>query len=129
MGVFIAVIMVSSILGYTFKGDDADSGTSFNGVQFYVNQDKWVAYIDNAYFSFDYLPNEIDEIQYETFQIISDKVYLGYIPTEKDANFNYGLNKIYSVLNGKGINTVLACTKEEGCYIGGGGIIEEKGTS
>ncbi|MFH1839900.1 MAG: hypothetical protein ABH849_02010 [Nanoarchaeota archaeon] len=115
LGIFIVVIMVSSILGYTFKEDEEDSGIVFNGVQFYQNQDKWVAYVGNGYFAFDYLPNEVEEIQYETFQINSNKVYLGYIPTEKNVNFDYGLSKVYSTLNSLGIKSVLACSEEENC--------------
>ena len=119
LGIFIAVIMVSSILGFSINSGDEESTATketYNGYDFFKNQqDLWVVYIDNGYYGFDYLPEEIQDIDFESFNLVGGKVYLSQVPEQRTVNFNYAMNKIYSTLANKGFTAVVACSEEAGC--------------
>jgi hypothetical protein len=57
----IAIIMVSSILGYMFGSDDANT-YKYNKITFYQKNLAWAAKISNKDYEFNYFPDTIDYI-------------------------------------------------------------------
>ena len=118
--IFIIVIMISSVIGFVYTEPEDNNSNSFNykGFKFILNSNsRYQADINGKLFIFDYLPNELINIELPSFDLDSDKYYLLINYTEKDQNLDYNLNKLgYSLsLTGKRAN--LACINEQDCDI------------
>ena len=117
LAIFIAIIMVSSILGIvTLSDEDGYSnvlkyhGNSFN----YING-KYFLELDGSSYVFDNSPYELEDISFEDFVLESDKYYILFNPEDMDNNFEYFIQKLFLTLNSKGVNVQIACDREEGC--------------
>ena len=64
---FIAFIMVGSILGIVFSGLGEDSSKTksadYNNISFYKIESKWATEYNNKEIYFDYFPSEVDDIE------------------------------------------------------------------
>ena len=96
LGLFIVVIMVSSILGYALRGEEPQEQ-------------------ETVYQGFDYSLEEVQNIEIGDFELITNKVYLAYVPEQNNANLQRAMNKVGAVLSAQGFRVVLACTEEEDC--------------
>ncbi len=111
---FIAFIMVTSILGFTLK-DSSSNNYVYNGYTFMREGDKWKAYVNDHYVSFDFLPSQVEDIAFGGFNLNSNKIYISYDPNQTDSVVEYSLSRLYTLLKDEGYTVVLACTVEEGC--------------
>lgn len=93
VAIFIAFIMITSVLGYIF-GDSEESSMKYNKYNFYKKNLKWVTKISNAEVDFDYFPAEIDNINLSKEIVESIKnsrmIYITYSPNQTDTDeFGY----------------------------------------
>ncbi len=112
---FIALIMITSVLGFVMRGDSSNSSYEYNGYDFIKVEGKWVIYIDDKYFSFDYLPSEVSDVDVGNFELGSGKIYIAYLPAEKDSVIEYNMLRLYDIIQYRGVLPVFACTGEDGC--------------
>lgn len=61
VGIFMAVIMVTSIIGF-MVGENSDQTKTYNGIKFYRTNTGWEAKINNKMIQFNLLPEEVQEI-------------------------------------------------------------------
>jgi hypothetical protein len=112
----IVLILVSSALGYMWQGGGGESGGNvYGGYEFVKTESGWASYINGQYVGFDYLPDELEEIEFDVFPIIKSKAYLAFDASEKDSNVDYSIRKLAGVLTLVGIKPVLSCYEEENC--------------
>lgn len=126
IGIFLSLILISSTLGFVlsytnFKNDDQASKSgeiNINGIKIQESQ-TGVFYVDNngVKVVFNYLPDDLKDINVSKPNFLTDKVYIIFDPEEKDDNLDYLLGKISLGLNSANFKTVLACSKEENCNI------------
>ena len=115
---FIAFIMITSVIGFMWgSGEDTGGSESleYNNYQFKNINGKYLLELDNKQFIFDTSPYDLNNVDFEEFNLESDKYYIIFNPDEKDMNLEYPIQKLYLVLNSLGINIQLACSVEEGC--------------
>ena len=118
VSIFIAVIMISSIIGFMYSPKEAEtlSTTEFNGVKFYQSQNKWVALKDNQQFTFDYSPPELANITLPaTYYLNTNKLYIIYNASEQDSSITYLAQKMYTNLGNLGRTISIACISEQDC--------------
>jgi len=117
MSIFIAVIMISSVIGFMYSPQQEDNpdAIAFNGVSFLPSQNNnWVAVINNNQLVFDYLPSELSGINSPLLYSLSQsKLYILYNPASKDQA--YIMEKLYYNLNSLGKTAAPACLTEEDC--------------
>ena len=117
--IFIIVIMISSAIGFVYINPDANQNANainYKGFDFTLTSSgKYIVNIEGKEFIFDYLPDEIKDIEMPDFSLASDKYYLITNPLDKNENIDYSLNKIGYTLNLLGIRAVLACDIEQEC--------------
>ena len=116
IGLGLAFLMIGSILQFG-SGDKEDTAVSnevvkYNDYTFNNVNGKWVLNINGEPVSFDYLPDELNDLYAENL-LFSSKVYVAVDPKE-DIN-NYFIQRIKAILQYKGILAVSACIKEKGC--------------
>jgi hypothetical protein len=81
VSLFIAFIMVTSILGYIFG--DSDTRTSkYKDIKFTLTTQGWTTKINGAIYHFTYTPTDIESIN------MSDEIALS-VPTELDVTYDY----------------------------------------
>lgn len=116
LAIFIAIIMVSSILGIiSYSSDDVKVNTlDYNGKSFDLINGKFFLDIDGKNYVFDNSPYDLEDLNAD-FNLESDKYYLLFNPLEKDNNMEYFMQKLYLTLSLQGINVQLACDREEDC--------------
>jgi len=117
IGLGLALLMVGSILQFGSGDEEVVDDNSlgvvkYNGYTFNNVNGKWVLDFNGEPVSFDYLPNELNEIYTENL-LFGNKVYIAVDP-EDNIN-NYFIQRIKAILQYKGILAVNACIKEEGC--------------
>lgn len=87
VAIFIAFIMVTSVLGFIFGSDDETM--SYGKHVFYKKNLKWVIRTDSGELGFDYFPAEIEHISLDenakTAIINSKMVYVTYEPNQTNA--------------------------------------------
>ena len=117
--IIIIVLMVSSVIGYvSFSGQPVDSTSDyeFNGHKFNNINNLWVTKINEQDIFFDYLPNEVNNISYSNDKLsTSNKVYLSYDPSKKDASMDYIISKLAYSLGVLSYKINLACISEKDC--------------
>jgi hypothetical protein len=78
IGIFIVFLMVSSTLGYLYGSEDSKKT---NGYKFSLTDKGWQVYVDNQYWYFDYLPNDLNfesnigQITSKVFVVMDDSQY------------------------------------------------------
>ena len=119
--IFIVVIMVSSVIGFVNVKQDNNlnqNSIDYSGVKFNIdNNGRYQANINDKSFIFDYLPDEIKDINLPEFNVQGEKYYLIINYSEKDNNIDYSLNKLGYTLNLLGIRAIIACDNEENCNL------------
>ncbi len=110
--VFIAIILISSMVGFMWKGKENTDYKEYKGHNFNKVNDKWVTQIKGKQVIFDYSPEELENIILPPFNTNVNKIYLAVDPEQTDTNINYILQKITNTLLDIGIRPVLACTKD-----------------
>ena len=91
IGLFIVFLMVSSTIGFIYSSED---GNKYNEYSFTLTENGWVTYIKelNMYWSFDYLPKELDfEVN---IGFISDQIAVSI----KDDRYFYELSSKFALL-------------------------------
>lgn len=120
MTIFIALIMVSSIIGFLYIPDNPDNqqGTlEFNKIKFYPQQNnKYLAVWNNQQLIFDYTPPQISTIPLPVlYPINTGKLYIIYNATDADSSTFYLIEKLSYNLNLLGRPASQACVSEENC--------------
>lgn len=63
IGGFLIFIMLISIIGYSFKGDEEENQKiKYNGIEFVKESNLWSAEINDFKFYFKYNPNEVEKL-------------------------------------------------------------------
>jgi len=117
LAIFIAIIMVSSILGVmTYSNDSSTASTlQYNGNSFDYINGKYFLELKGSNYVFDNSPYDLKDIPVENFVLESNKYYILFNPDERDSNMEYFMQKLFLTLNSKGINVQIACDREENC--------------
>ena len=120
LAIFIIFIMITSVIGFLYTSDDNfslnqnNNGLKQENLDFSFTTDgRYVININGNKIIFDYLPNDLKEVNVEIIQ--KDKIYLLYDPNQEDSNLNYILSKLFYNLRNLDIITNLACNKEQEC--------------
>ena len=116
--IFIVFIMITSAIGFVYVNPKDNNTNSFDykGFKFYLtNNAKYQVDVNNKQFIFDYLPNDLTNIEIPNFNLQNEKYYLLMNYTEKDSNLDYNLNKLGYSLNLISKRTNLACINEKEC--------------
>jgi hypothetical protein len=115
---FIAFIMITSVIGFIWSSspsEDSSNVLDYNNYEFRNVNGRYLLELNNHEYVFDNSPYEVSSVDFEDFNLESDKYYILFNPDEKDLNMEYSIQKLYLVLNSLGINVQLACSIEEGC--------------
>lgn len=115
---FIAFIMITSVIGFIWSSDSSGDNfevLEYNNQQFKIANGKYLLDINGNEYVFDNSPYELNDFDFEQFNLESDKYYILFNPEEKDLNTEYSMQKLYLVLRSLNVNVQLACSKEEGC--------------
>ena len=117
MTAFIALIMISSVIGFLYTPEDAAvaPGTKqYSNIQFYPQNNQWLALSNNQQFLFDYLPEELSAITIPQIYILNNpKLYIIFNASER--NQEYLLQKLEYNLRTLGKTVVQACLTETDC--------------
>ena len=118
--IFIIFIMVTSAIGFIYSPSDNNAlnqnTIEYKGFKFALTTDnRYATEINGNQVIFDNAPSTLENIKLPDFQITQDKVYLIFVPEERDNNLDYSISKLYFTMQVKGIRAVLACSKEENC--------------
>jgi hypothetical protein len=115
--VFIALVMIMSVLSFALpRGDDSNASSyKYNDYEFKKAEGDWVLYLNDVYYKFDYLPEEVKNISFDPFSINSSKIYVAYVPKDRDVSMDYSINKLFYLFGSLGVMPRLACIEEEGC--------------
>lgn len=119
MTIFIAIILMSSVIGFLYVPEDAAlaPGTKqYNNIQFVPGQNnKWLATFNNQQLLFDYLPEELSSISIpSTFPLNNPKLYLIMNATETSPQ-EYLLQKLEYNVRTLGKTPVTACIAALDC--------------
>ncbi len=112
---FIAFIMITSVLGFVFSGDDSQSSVEYNGYTFTRTDNGWATYIRDQYFYFTYSPIDLESLPFDVFPINSEKAYIAYNPSEMDAVLQNSIDKLRYIFSLNAILAYPACSIETGC--------------
>ena len=112
---FIAFIMITSVLGFVFSGDNNQSSVEYNGYTFTRTDNGWVSYIWDQYFYFTYSPADLKSVPFDVFPINSEKVYIAYNPDELDVVLQNSIDKLRYLFSLNGIIAYPACSIEQDC--------------
>tara|TARA_Y100000310_G_scaffold17319_1_gene17199 strand:+ start:191 stop:757 length:567 start_codon:yes stop_codon:yes gene_type:complete len=110
--IFIAIILVSSILGFIWKDQGSTDIKEYNGYKFTKTEKGWVTQIGEKQVFFDYYPAEIEDIVFPSLSRDVSKIYIAFNPEQKDTNIGYILQKTSDSLSNAGIKPVFACIKD-----------------
>ncbi len=117
LGLGIILLMVGSVLSlWVFKEEQNTETTTFeyNGYKFINSNNGYILNINNKNIAFNYLPNELEDINIEGFNFVNNKYYILFDSAELNEG-SYEVSKIKAILNYFGVSGVPACIKEEGC--------------
>ena len=114
---FIIAIMVFSVLGFMWGGNEESSTITTDEYGLIEINNKWILEKDGIQYGFDYHPSELKDIQVDSFNINNQKYYFIFNQEEKDNNLDYSLGKLYYSLNQLGVQVFLACSEEESCEL------------
>ena len=117
LGFGIIMLMVGSVLSlWVFKEEQNTETTTYeyNGYKFVDSNNGYIININNKNIAFNYLPNELEDIEAEGFNFVNNKYYILFDPAELNEG-SYEVTKIKAILNYFSILGVPACVKDEGC--------------
>ncbi len=121
LAIFIILIIISSVLGFVSNSNNTpntNNDINYNGAKFTQDtQGKYQVNVNNNVFIFDYLPNDLSDIELPDFTLNQNKYYLIFNTTEKDDSITYDLNSLGYTLNLLGIKPILACVDEQDCDV------------
>lgn len=60
---FIVFVMVTSVIGFMWGGDNGYKSEKYNGKKFILNEKGWSTTINGAEFTFDFFPSDIENIE------------------------------------------------------------------
>ena len=112
---FIAFIMITSVLGFVFSGDNSQSSVEYNGYTFTRTENGWASYIRDQYLYFTYSPADLTSDPFNVFSINSEKVYIAYNPSEMDVVLQNSIDRLRYIFSLNGIIAHPACSIEDGC--------------
>ena len=112
--IFIAIVLVSSILGFIWKDQENADYKKYGGYKFTKIDNKWVTEINEKQIFFDYYPGELENILLPKppANINTDKIYIAFDPEQEDPNINYILQKISITISNMGTRIILSCIKD-----------------
>lgn len=118
--IFIIIVMISSVIGFVYtRPSNTNQNTNsfnYNGANFNPQQNGgYSVNVNGNNFIFDYLPNELNNIELPDFNLEANKYYLIFNATEYDNNLAYSLNKLGYTLKLLGIMVNTACINEQNC--------------
>ncbi len=99
IAVFVGLIMILSVIGFLWSGESG-SGYKYNGFGFSYENGKWSTRISNKILSFDYLPEDMEnlDVPLEAKEIISNSKLL-YITSPENISEETALAK-YELMKG-----------------------------
>lgn len=107
------IVLVLSVFGvWTMSRTNKEE---YNGIDFTPTENGWFTIINNQQFLFNYLPQDLEDVNSTQIAILGNKVYLTYDPEDKEIEKTYTLNYLSSLFYQNNIRTVLSCTKEKDC--------------
>ena len=62
ISIFIVLLMVFSVLGIMFSGQDTEQAKKYNGNKFIARDNKWILNVDKKWLDFDYFPTDVEYI-------------------------------------------------------------------
>ncbi len=110
--IFIAIILVSSILGFIWKDQGSADIKEYKGYKFTKINNKWITEINGKQIFFDYYPEELENIIVPPLKRDVGKIYVAFDPEQRDINIDYILQKTIDSLSNAGIKPVFACIKD-----------------
>ncbi len=113
VALFILIIMVFSVFGM-WKASQANT-VEYNGFEFILTQNGWLTTINDKQYFFNFLPNELEQINSTPIDLNGPKVYIAYDSKDKGLEKTNTINYLGSIIFQKGIRVVLSCTDEENC--------------
>jgi len=114
VGGVLVFIMLFSILGYAFRGEENDESPkiNYNGLEFVNQNEFWFLNLEDLNFIFKYNPNEVERIDSELKYLNN---YYGK-PLYVSSETNEAELEIYRNLNQIVQRIQPACLKKEKCY-------------
>ena len=112
MPLMIVFLMVSSTIGFMYGGSE-DTREKYNGFTFTKTTQGWLTYIGGQKFIFQYLPNELESIEFN--ELNYENLYLAYSPGEITNELSYSFNLLYGTFILKDIIPQPACFEELDC--------------
>ena len=77
IGLFIVGLMASSALAlFSGGGNHAGNDYSYNGQDFYLHQRGYVTEVDDNTYYFDFLPKDVEDMEFDAYPFSIDKVYI-----------------------------------------------------
>ncbi len=113
MAIFIVLIMILSVFGM-WQASQSNK-EEYNGYEFVATENGWTTTINNQQFLFNYLPQDLEEINSTQIQISGNKVYIAYDPDDKELEKQFTMNYLAALFYQNNVRPVFSCTKEEGC--------------
>tara|TARA_Y100000034_G_C6693043_1_gene305244 strand:+ start:78 stop:542 length:465 start_codon:yes stop_codon:yes gene_type:complete len=87
MGLFIVFLMISSTIGFMYSSDNSKK---YNGHSFTLTDNGWTTFVNKQYWSFDYLPKEVIDVN-----VNLDRDVLIYV---EDNQYFYELSNKFALL-------------------------------
>lgn len=84
LGLFIIILMISSALALFSDGDGQDNNYPYNGYNFYLNQEGYVVEVEGIAYYFDFLPGDVENMDFEVYPFSTDKIYIDANNESKD---------------------------------------------
>ncbi len=110
---FVVTIMISSTLGF-MSGDSYDS-EQYGDYTFTKVNSGWVTYIEGKQYLFEYLPSDLEDMDYNLDSVDLTDLYIAYNPAELNDDMNYAISKLRNFLAYRGEFSQIACLDEENC--------------
>ena len=110
---FVVAIMISSTIG--FMGGESYDSEHYGDYTFTKVNTGWVTYIEGKQYLFDYLPGDLEDMDYDLGHIDLTNLYIAYTPSELNDDMNYAISKLRNFLAYRGEFSQIACLGEENC--------------
>lgn len=118
IGSGIIFLMIFSVVGYSFIGDDQNQNPKeedYNGYKFSNYQGGWSANINGRQIVFENNPKDLENIKFSLgLTTIKDKIYILMDP-EENKQSDEEIQRLKALLLTARQNVYTACTKEEKC--------------
>lgn len=109
----IISIMVGSVLDLWRGSDNSIKYKDYKFVKDENSDSGWNTYINENYYSFDYLPQEIENLTNTNYDFNINNFYILYDPSDNETgNLVYGIKSLFNDFNKI---AYIACIKEKNC--------------